>query len=267
MNRLTAILLALCLKCQNSNAQLQDSVSHLPGQVLSSFSLLAGAGISENATGFNESYLAFMTRNTDVGNQQFNLGQRKTNSTLQEYFAFGVQFGWKSKIRLPAVKYGEFTAGLQFINWVMFLDFFNQDKYGPHQNYIDGQIFSMTPILGYKLHSRPFFRAFAIAAGTWGGAAVSRMGKKPDSAGNSVGYTDLGYKYGNNYLWGMTGVIKYNASCDLNVELVYQPYFVFNNFTTANQSAAFIQSFRLQLRYKLDNTPPNRYNRRTDVFF
>jgi len=62
--------------------------------------------------------------------------------------------------------------------------------------------------------------------------------------------------------------IKYNARCELNIELFYKPDFLFfaKNAFKPYRYARFNQ-FGILLRYKLDTSPANSNNKRTDMFF
>lgn len=209
-----------------------------------------------------------MVKGTILEKEPFYPVARFTNSKLlmKEPIFLGINLGFKVPLENKFIKYSEIATGFILRRWESDLDLEyyvgNKDYDTTNLNVI---IAGIAPSLGFLIHTRPILRHFAFCGGLEASAFLGKYGTK--SEGNTLKNQKLGYTIGSDYLIATPLGIKYNASCDLNIELYYQPYWMFNFETEPESNLIFFQSFRVLLRYKLYQKPIDDSNKRTDMFF
>jgi hypothetical protein len=123
-------------------------------------------------------------------------------------------------------------------------------------------------------HSNSFLKNFATALGIETGIFWGRMGANQNEVFIKDFHADpsetynVRYTLGSFYSLGFPLHLKYNVSCELNIELCYKPcsYF-FGNAVTKPKEWTFNNQLGVLLRYKLDTNPASSNNKRTDMFF
>lgn len=243
-----------------------------------SISLTMQSGYSNKLNGMPQTFLQKMTNGTLLES----LSPRIVNQPFdQRVVEFGVCLNWKlHKFKSNCLNYLDIGTGLSYYrgdgDWGS-VSVQPQRASSARETITHvGQfnIFGVRWNNTLAINSRAFFKYFAIRAGLESGLIFARLGTTNNSfmsyyqtypTSNLISDNTT---LGNLISTGLPISLKYNASCELNLELYYKPEFLFfSSDIFYAKRYAFFQFVGLQIRYKLDTSPVQVTNKRIDMFF
>lgn len=247
----------------------QDS---LKNKKIYSVSLVAQAGYSNKLGNLPNTFFSNIVNGTNLDNYHLKLYQEPNFFNLAE---IGLNVGWKiKKFRNRIFSFCEYSSGVSFCsnrgNQGYYYSETNADSGYTTPFYMEGVRWSNK----IAIHSKPFFKDFAFCTGVNTILSYMKSGSINGEFVNykifNTGYSEIKVYSSKNTCASISFplVLKYNASCDLNLEFFYSPEFLcFTSDIFKPSNYAHFNVFGAQLRLKLDTSPTNSNNKRTDAFF
>lgn len=262
----------------NAVAQIPDSTR---ASKIYSTGLFVSTGFGKIKLGFAQTFVNRMTQGSSL--EGIDIDMQSVDSKMRT-MEIGLQVGWKIK-KLRSRNWRFIESGLsvsvlrsegRYGMAIVKVDPLDQTSW---KNVFVGSFdisgLSLRP--GIFVHSRSFFTNFALAAGAEAGLIYGNVGPAQNpfldiwlnKSGASADEHVILYKYtGSMYQVALPIHVKYNASCDLNIEFIFRPtWLLFHSDVNNPDHWSRTSNFGFLLRYKLNTNPVNTNNRRRDVFF
>lgn len=272
--RLTSLLLVATTGIFNGlfGATQSDTLKQ---RSLYSFSIQAQAGTMNTAGALANRFVERTIAGSEVqGYHLYNMHYFREGKHRGQTIRVDAMLSWKKKLKHAGpLNFLEFGTGLGYMRvnggYVS-----AEGKVNPNQTLVNtfSHIGAMD-ISGIQwnnrlmAHFRRFWRDFGGFAGLEVSMFYGQFGQhnKPTFEYFSSTLYDIRSSL---YSLGMPVGIKYNASCELNLELFYQPTGAFMDTDVLHPGKwAFFQTLGFRVRYKLNTSPASTNNKRIDMFF